>query len=239
MIYLHCQKGRSRSSTVAIAYLMHRNGLSLLEAFDLVSRKRCITALNYGFFARLVDFERSLLLKKVLVAATTSTSAVTTEHKPKSAVVKTSMSCMLYFLYGVWLVEGMFWTRTSPCNLADVRTEAACPELTPEHYAFAWKKYLHKLTHGTMFVAKELSGQSEACRQLLKDLQSESRPAPTTTDDAITSTSTRSTPTPDKTAPATSTGHYWDSKPVTTGRACRSSVHERTALANAGRFRSP
>ena len=233
MVYLHCQKGRSRSSSVAIAYAMHRNGLSLLEAFHLVSRKRCITALNYGFFARLVDFERSLLLKKHRAATTSATDALKSEHESKSAV-QTTMSCMLYFLYGVWLVEGVLWHRNSPCNLADVRTEAACAKLTPEHHAFAWKKYLHKLTHGAMYVAQELRGQSEECRRFLKELQCDSRPAPAAGD---TSTSPDSMPTIDKAAPLRVTGHYWDSK-STTGRVCRSSVRERAQLANTGRFRS-
>lgn len=65
LCYVHCQMGRSRSAAITIAWLMHcraRKGFapSLLHCFAVVASQRRISALNYGFFARLCDLEISL-----------------------------------------------------------------------------------------------------------------------------------------------------------------------------------
>ena len=55
-ILFHCYAGISRSSTVAIAYLMKVYGLSLGEAFQLAQMKRSIVRPNPGFANALQAF---------------------------------------------------------------------------------------------------------------------------------------------------------------------------------------
>ena len=57
LAFVHCQMGRSRSATATIAFLMHRYRLPLLAAYGHVAALRNISALNYGFLARLTDAE--------------------------------------------------------------------------------------------------------------------------------------------------------------------------------------
>merc|ERR1719183_3005338 len=66
--YVHCEQGRSRSASIVIAWLMHRRARlgqrpSLLDSYCAVSSRRRISALNYGFFARLCDLEGVLALE--------------------------------------------------------------------------------------------------------------------------------------------------------------------------------
>ncbi|KAI9337055.1 protein-tyrosine phosphatase-like protein, partial [Zopfochytrium polystomum] len=48
-VLLHCHAGVSRSATVAVAYLMLEEGLSLRDAFATVYRSRPIVRPNVGF----------------------------------------------------------------------------------------------------------------------------------------------------------------------------------------------
>ena len=57
---VHCFAGKSRSSSVCIAYLMQTERLNLLEALRYVRRKREVVMPNTGFMHQLKTFERSL-----------------------------------------------------------------------------------------------------------------------------------------------------------------------------------
>lgn len=59
-VLLHCQAGVSRSATIAIAYLMHRHGLSLDAAYQRVLEARSIIKPNRGFLMQLLDFHKKL-----------------------------------------------------------------------------------------------------------------------------------------------------------------------------------
>ena len=48
-ILFHCYAGISRSATLAIAYLVHTNNISLQDAINLVKSKRNIIQPNNGF----------------------------------------------------------------------------------------------------------------------------------------------------------------------------------------------
>jgi hypothetical protein len=91
--YVHCEQGRSRSASMVIAWLMHhraRSGKhpSLLECYSAIASRRRISALNYGFFARLCDLEGKLALQTYGSYAGTPSLAllqyfILTQHDPK------------------------------------------------------------------------------------------------------------------------------------------------------------
>jgi dual specificity phosphatase 12 len=55
-VYVHCQAGISRSSTIVIAFLMSKYGITYSEAFTLVKSKRWVSP-NEGFVQQLSLFE--------------------------------------------------------------------------------------------------------------------------------------------------------------------------------------
>lgn len=57
---VHCFAGKSRSSSVCIAYLMQTQRLNLLEALRFVRARREVVMPNTGFLAQLKRFEASL-----------------------------------------------------------------------------------------------------------------------------------------------------------------------------------
>jgi dual specificity phosphatase 12 len=60
-IYIHCQKGISRSSSIVIAYLMWKNQWSYKEARSFVKARRDIVNPNDNFEKQLISFETYLL----------------------------------------------------------------------------------------------------------------------------------------------------------------------------------
>uniref|UniRef100_A0A0N5AZA7 Dual specificity protein phosphatase n=1 Tax=Syphacia muris TaxID=451379 RepID=A0A0N5AZA7_9BILA len=59
-VLVHCLAGISRSVTVCLAYLMHYNGSTLDEAFDLVHKRNALIAPNFHFMGQLSEFEQQL-----------------------------------------------------------------------------------------------------------------------------------------------------------------------------------
>ncbi len=58
-VLVHCAAGVSRSPTIVLGYLMSRKGMTLREAFDLVSKQRMVQP-NEGFMAQLMALELQL-----------------------------------------------------------------------------------------------------------------------------------------------------------------------------------
>jgi dual specificity MAP kinase phosphatase len=57
---VHCSVGMSRSASVAIAYLMRFQQMTLYDAFVFTKTKRPVTAPNCGFMEQLIEYERRL-----------------------------------------------------------------------------------------------------------------------------------------------------------------------------------
>eukprot|EP01083_Nonionella_stella_P019578 54361_1 len=55
-IYVHCQAGISRSSTLTLAYVMSYLGMTFLEAAAFLERRRGCARPNPGFQAQLIEF---------------------------------------------------------------------------------------------------------------------------------------------------------------------------------------
>ena len=65
-VFVHCSIGKSRSSTVVIAYLMHKFGWSLPEAFQFVKKRRTQAEPNPGFLAQLYQYGSELDFNRLL-----------------------------------------------------------------------------------------------------------------------------------------------------------------------------
>ncbi|GFO46364.1 dual specificity protein phosphatase 1 [Plakobranchus ocellatus] len=59
-VLVHCRAGVSRSATVCIAYIMHKQGLSLDSAYEFVKSKRPVIDPNINFIQQLQKFETLL-----------------------------------------------------------------------------------------------------------------------------------------------------------------------------------
>ncbi|KAJ1614589.1 dual specificity phosphatase [Cryptosporidium canis] len=59
-IYVHCQEGVSRSSSLVIGYLMWKNQMSFSEASDYVRERRSTSSPNIGFTYQLLLFQKAL-----------------------------------------------------------------------------------------------------------------------------------------------------------------------------------
>jgi dual specificity MAP kinase phosphatase len=57
---VHCQRGVSRSSTIILAYLMHYNKWTLLQAFEYLLTKRPEASPNHVLLLQLVRYENEL-----------------------------------------------------------------------------------------------------------------------------------------------------------------------------------
>ncbi|KAL9643250.1 hypothetical protein ABK040_014707 [Willaertia magna] len=62
-ILIHCMKGRSRSASLLISYLMKKNNWSYETALQFVKEKRTIVQPNDGFVKQLLIYEQQILNK--------------------------------------------------------------------------------------------------------------------------------------------------------------------------------
>ena len=63
-VLVHCAAGISRSSTIIIAYVMKKLGLSFVEAFDYVHQRHPNTDPNIGFICQLQQYEKQIKEEK-------------------------------------------------------------------------------------------------------------------------------------------------------------------------------
>lgn len=71
---IHCLAGVSRSSTIAVAYLMYSQKIMMRKAFQLVKRARPCVFPNPGFGGQLNEFEKELLASSHIVKKTRKTN---------------------------------------------------------------------------------------------------------------------------------------------------------------------
>jgi len=64
VVYVHCNRGISRSATVVIAYIMWKNKLGVEGALNLVRKKREVIYPNGGFMKQLEEYRVELLVEK-------------------------------------------------------------------------------------------------------------------------------------------------------------------------------
>lgn len=62
-VLVHCARGISRSATLALAFLMIKERLTLVEAVEVVRRRRNILP-NVGFLNQLCHLDSSLALQR-------------------------------------------------------------------------------------------------------------------------------------------------------------------------------
>ncbi|KAG5498499.1 hypothetical protein JKF63_02785 [Porcisia hertigi] len=63
-VLVHCQKGRSRSATIVLAYLIYTNGWSVAETMKYVGMRRPCAEPNIGFMEELRKLQESLSLEE-------------------------------------------------------------------------------------------------------------------------------------------------------------------------------
>jgi protein phosphatase slingshot len=63
-VLVHCVQGKSRSTSIVIAYLLRKRGMSLDDALALVKARRPIARPNAGFMKQLKIFENTLQAEK-------------------------------------------------------------------------------------------------------------------------------------------------------------------------------
>lgn len=62
---IHCEAGISRSPTITVAYLIYKNNMEALEAYNFVKKLRPIVSPNFGFMGQLMELEGELMPEKV------------------------------------------------------------------------------------------------------------------------------------------------------------------------------
>jgi len=153
--YVHCEQGRSRSAAMVIGWLMHRRARlgqrpSLLECYSAVASRRRISALNYGFFARLCDLEGKLALEAY-----------------GSYIGTPSLSLLQYFM--LHLNDSKLFIYPPPPSLDELRKENGLEE--NDGYATSRQKSIRRLLRGFCYVLKSIGSSSRACQHALTELR--------------------------------------------------------------------
>ena len=74
-VLVHCYAGISRSSTIVISYLMKRHNMTYFDAQHFLRSKRACIEPNEGFQKQLLEYDRSLSLKRLVSVSSSSTTS--------------------------------------------------------------------------------------------------------------------------------------------------------------------
>lgn len=58
-VVIHCAQGKSRSGTVACAYIMSHFSFGVKESLEFIKKNRPMVEPNEGFMKQLLEFEKS------------------------------------------------------------------------------------------------------------------------------------------------------------------------------------
>ena len=62
-VLVHCAQGKSRSATIAVAYISKFEGISVIEALRVIQAERAMAEPNLNFMQQLLDMEKAKVLK--------------------------------------------------------------------------------------------------------------------------------------------------------------------------------
>merc|ERR1712216_332446 len=138
-------------ASMVIGWLMHRRARlgqcpSLLDCYSVVASRRRISALNYGFFARLCDLEGVLALEAYGSYAGTP-----------------SLSLLEYFL--LQQSDSKLFAYPPPPSPDELIQENGREE--NDGYATSRQKAIRRLLRGFCYVLKSIRSSSRACEHAL------------------------------------------------------------------------
>jgi len=64
-VYIHCYQGISRSTTIAVAYLIYKKNLTAFRALKFIKRAHLEAAPNKGFLVQLENYEKLVFSKNL------------------------------------------------------------------------------------------------------------------------------------------------------------------------------
>ena len=62
-VLVHCAQGKSRSATIAVAYISKFEGISVTEALRVIQAERAMAQPNLNFMQQLLNMEKAKVLK--------------------------------------------------------------------------------------------------------------------------------------------------------------------------------
>merc|ERR1711998_745498 len=105
-VLIHCAQGKSRSTTLTIAYLMFLNGTNVKDTLEFVKTKRAMAQPNENFLKQLQNMESVLLNKFKNIITKKESKKIEVEKKVLNKRCKGSVKVVFYkninnsYIYG-------------------------------------------------------------------------------------------------------------------------------------------
>eukprot|EP00965_Chrysotila_dentata_P262103 6214470-Pleurochrysis_carterae.AAC.1 len=95
-VLIHCMMGRSRSVTLAAAFLMRQTGASYTQAIQAIRSVRPSARLNAGFLRKLLAYEAKLAVAAALNGAAVDVKFCGVQEQEGTAKAYVSVSVLVY-----------------------------------------------------------------------------------------------------------------------------------------------